>query len=532
MSEIKQGFHNWGSDEHFLQNQQQQPQSQPSSYPINQLPELLKKTVEELHSNYGTAVELISHMVLTAASLASQSLINVTHPQTQLTEPCALYLLAIAPSGEGKTHIYKQIMQPFYDYTQTMKKEYQEKLTNYTNEANIWKTKKQALDRQYRQAIGRNIDPEFEENKISTHLNCKPVKPIKSDILYEDTTIVALIEGLNEYPNGGYISDEAMLFFKSSLKNHPNFLNKAWDGSPYSFKRSKEELEFTPTLTFSLMSQPDVFHDYLTNNATKAKGSGFLSRFLLTLTQPRATNTSSTIVPPKFSSLDKFQQRISMLLYRQKEYLEHGLQTKVSFNLNEDATRLWQQYRTKLQEDIQPDGDWFHIRDCALKASSNTLRLAAILQYVHNDGDTTTLTSQVLDCAIKIINWHLQQASHILYSQSAKYRFEKDARELARWILNKANQNNWHPFLKSELEIYGPHRLRQREKLAPLLNQLIAQKVIVIASNNSGRALYIIPRQYGSGAYFIPANFGQAIIHYDDKNTEGPFKSVNLKNLI
>ncbi|WP_140183150.1 YfjI family protein [Providencia stuartii] len=525
MREIKQSFASWGSEDH---NQQQQP----SDYPIDQLPDLLKETIAELHSNYGTPVELISHMLLTAASLASQSLINIVHPQTQLTEPCALYLLAIAPSGEGKTHIYKQIMQPFYNYTQTMKQEYQEKLTNYTNEANLWKTKKQALDRQYKQAIGRNIDPEFEENKISTHLNCKPVKPIKSDILYEDTTITALIEGLNEYPNVGYVSDEAMLFFKSSLKNHPNFLNKAWDGSPYSFKRSKEELEFTPTLTFSLMSQPDVFHDYLTNNTTKAKGSGFLSRFLLTLTQPRATSTSSAIVPPTFDALHKFQQKISVLLYRQKECLEHGLQTKVSFNLNEEATRVWQQYRAKLQEHIQPDGDWFHIRDCALKASSNTLRLAAILQYVHNDGVTTTLTSQVLNCAIKIINWHLQQASQILYSQSAKYRFEQDARELARWILIKAKQNNWQPFLKSELETYGPHRLRRLDKLAPLLNQLIAQRVIVIASSNSGRPLYIIPRQCVSETFFIPANFGQPIIHNDDRNTVGPFKSVNLKNLI
>lgn len=64
-------------------------------------------------------------MVLTAVSLVSQSLNNVTHPQTQLTEPCALYLLTIAPSGEGKTHVYKQIMQPFYGYTKTIKTEYQ-----------------------------------------------------------------------------------------------------------------------------------------------------------------------------------------------------------------------------------------------------------------------------------------------------------------------------------------------------------------------------------------------------------------------
>ncbi|MER5002420.1 DUF3987 domain-containing protein [Providencia stuartii] len=209
--------------------------------------------------------------------------------------------------------------------------------------------------------------------------------------------------------------------------------------------------------------------------------------------------------------------------------MEQGQQVITTFTANEEAISLWYQYCTELQDEIKPRGQWEHIRDSVLKASSNTLRLAAILQFIHDDRDSI-LTAHSLKCAISIINWHLQKTSHILYSQSSRYLFEQDARDLARWIWNKASKNNWQPFLKRELQTHGPHRLRRLDKLERLLNQLIAQKVIVTVRNAQGGPLYVVPIP-PNGRYII-SQASQLTIHQNANNTKGLYEHVNLENLI
>ncbi|MCR0992997.1 YfjI family protein [Escherichia coli] len=61
-------------------------------------------------------------------------------------------------------------------------------------------------------------------------------------------------------------------------------MNKAWSGQPFDFGRADEKYHITPRLTFSLMSQPDVFTNYINKNDVLAWGSGFLSRFLFSQT--------------------------------------------------------------------------------------------------------------------------------------------------------------------------------------------------------------------------------------------------------
>lgn len=49
----------------------------------------------------------------------------------------------------------------------------------------------------------------------------------------------------------------------------------------FDFRRADGEIyQITPRLTFSLMSQPGVFMNYINKNGVSARDSGFLSRFL------------------------------------------------------------------------------------------------------------------------------------------------------------------------------------------------------------------------------------------------------------
>lgn len=76
----------------------------PLSYPVQSFPPVLRNVIQSLHNNSQIPVELIGNVVLAAISLSCQSLIEVIQPHTNMAEPCSLYLMTIAESGEENNH--------------------------------------------------------------------------------------------------------------------------------------------------------------------------------------------------------------------------------------------------------------------------------------------------------------------------------------------------------------------------------------------------------------------------------------------
>lgn len=67
--------------------------------------------------------------------------------------------------------------------------------------------------------------------------------------------------------------------FQKLSENYPGLLNKAWSGQPFDFGRADEKYHITPRLTFSLMSQPDVFTNYINKNDVLAWEADFFPGF-------------------------------------------------------------------------------------------------------------------------------------------------------------------------------------------------------------------------------------------------------------
>lgn len=55
-----------------------------------------------------------------------------------MPEPCSLYLMTIAESGEGKTTINKQIMKLLNKLATELKEEYENRWIHYKREYKIW----------------------------------------------------------------------------------------------------------------------------------------------------------------------------------------------------------------------------------------------------------------------------------------------------------------------------------------------------------------------------------------------------------
>lgn len=461
-------------------------------YPVQQFPPVLRNVIQALHNNTQIPVELIGNVVLAATSLTCQSLVEVIQPHTNMPEPCSLYLMTIAESGEGKTTINKQVMKPCYEFASGLIQQYEQHIVDYKHQFKLWKIRQQALESNLRQAIKKGYSGENEEHEISKHAQNEPLRPPRPNFIYEDTTLKALVEGLGEHPEAGFIYDEAITFFKSHLKNNPGLLNKSWDGETFDFRRADGEIyQITPRLTFSLMSQPGVFMDYIKRHGVSARASGFLSRFLFAWIESSIGERNNIQVAIETEhDLNVFYERAVELLAQNKTQIPDTTVQKKRLTLTDDALVLWKENRVQIERKLAPSGEWEHIRDIASKASANTLRIAALFQYFYNDS-SETIQSSVVECAIKIMNWYLEQADRIFYPMSERFQFEQDVRELHSWIMNRIRQNNGSSILKNDLEKYGPHRLRRTERLTPVLNQLISQGYFGVIQMHAYSALYI-----------------------------------------
>ncbi|HHR6446505.1 YfjI family protein [Morganella psychrotolerans] len=467
-----------------------------TSFPLDSLPPILKNVVISLHHDTQIPIELICQVALAAASLACQSIVNVKPHYSQTPEPCSLYFLTLADPGEGKTTINKFIMKPFYDFSERMKKKYDNDLRDYKQEHDVWKIKKKALANSYTQAIKKRYSGEKEEEEIKEHLSIEPHKPKRFQLIYDDVTKKAFIEGLQQHPDAGIISDEANTFFTGYLKHHIGLLNKAWDGETNLINRTNNEsYEIKACLTFSLMSQPGVFNEYLKKQGTMAIGSGFLSRFLfasvISNQGERCYSPEGCLSPKTISSLNTFYEKIELFLNFKNDIDYEKNSHKKTLEASQEAIEAWAQIKSNFEKPSSRGGPWSHIREVVSKSGANIYRLATILKQFEVESNSLNLNRHDIQSASDIIFWNLEQAKNLFYPFSEQYKINLDVRELYSWMKSYFNKNNHCAFPKNDILQFGPRKFRKIDVLDSVLNIIISQTNFCVIQSQVGGVLYI-----------------------------------------
>ncbi|MBD8109265.1 MULTISPECIES: YfjI family protein [Erwiniaceae] len=503
-----------------------------NNYPVESFPGKLRDVIETLHEDTLIPIEMIGSTVLAALSLALQPLLEVASPYgNKKPEPCSLYFLTLAKSGEGKSPLRELLMAPFDEFASEMHEEYEGLLDIYKKDHAIWSSKEKALNRNYQKAVKNGGDGDVEELLLREHQAAEPKKPRAFEMFYEDATPEGIIQGLSEYPYAGVFADEAITFFTGQLKNNLGLLNKIWKNEPLQVSRKKEgTVRINAYLTFLLMVQPEIFEEYLERHGKRAVSSGFLARFLFTETISTIGQRRITLNQEKSRhALDVLFEVIHKLLKDQKQHFYDTSKYKKMLVLTEEASSLFADKINQYQLNIQKNQPWEHIQEFVSKAGSHAIRIAAMFDY-YSERD---ITKQNLHKAFTITEWHLNQAGRYFYKLSAQYQLQQDVYQLFDWIKNhfvnptgvmkvtnfQAGQvtdvrlNPWQPFSKNELETHGPARLRRIERLTPALNQLIQLGLIVTICYPPQRAIYIAaaqPDAYGNlyplNPFFTPFN--------------------------
>lgn len=445
--------------------------------PVWAFTSVMQNSINHLQDGGKIPVELVVNVTLAAVSEACQSLVEVINPYTDMPEPCALYIVTLADSGTGKSTVNKQLRTPFDKLKTELNEAFQEKLSAYERDYAVWETKLQALKSNLRTAVKKQLFSNDAEVELALHRGLKPNKPVLPTLTYTDTSVTALIEGLNEYPTGTLNSDEASVFFESCVKDDPAFFNKAWDGDLYEHKRSHQATRsFKPTLTLSLMSQGPLFLNLMIKNQDKFLNSGLLARFLFTNIRSNTAARMGHRYRPDTSAdgetaLTSFHIQTGKLLEKQKQNILSGKTVKKTLKLSPEAVEFWEHKRETWISLPINDHRWRCVDYMLQKANTNTLRIAGLLHYF-SDQETEIISLNVVQSASSIMDWYLNQAVSWFYQFTDEYKFIQDAQELYQWINQKFIDNGGIPFKKNELMKYGPNRLRRSDKLAPLLKYI------------------------------------------------------------
>lgn len=470
------------------------------SFPTDELPLLMQNAIIYLQDRGKIPTELAANAVLAAVSLACQPHIKVLNPYTGMEEHCALNILTLADSGTGKSSISKQVMKPFDAFRAELAESHLDKLSAWCEDYAVWKIKHKALDSKLRDAVKKGYCDDEAQAALKFHTsNNKPIKPVLPTLVYNDTSFSALTRGLNEYPFAGLVSDEASNFFDHRLKDNLAFLNKAWDGDIYDFRRSNQEpLNFKPTLTVSLMLQPSLFLDFMKKDGVKALDSGFLSRFLFTNIYQNNFLSSgitghhhrSIFFTRDETALTCFHNQIKKLLEKQKKQIHSGRIDNVVLKLSPEAEIYWENIRDSWVTLTLPGNTWHYIKPMVMKANTNTLRIAALLSYF-SDQKTEIISLDVIKQASTIIVWYLNHSASWFYQFTDEYKFKQDVYELHMWIYQRFITNNGVPFKKNDIIKYGPNKFRRSDRLEPLLQNIISTGAITYCRSSPHSAIYI-----------------------------------------
>ncbi|CAI0887438.1 YfjI family protein [Serratia fonticola] len=500
----------------------------PMEYPVEDLPPVMRDTVITLYDDTQIPAELIAAAVLSAAALACQSHIEVLPPHSSDPMHCALYLLTLAVSGEGKTSISKKVMKPFYQFSEQMKEEHESKLKIHQRDEKVWKIHQKALASNLYNAIKNGSEGTEEERQFNEHEATRLAPPARLAMLYDDTTAKALLEGLNRYSEAGVLSDEAITFFKGYLKNNLGLLSKSWDGDTYEYHRTGgEEYDIKACLTLALMVQPAVFENYLCKHGELSKGSGFLSRFLyINTVSTQGNRRANTDHTRSDEALNVFHKKINQLLARQRAHFYKNNTKKQTLILTEDAAIFWTNKQAQLNRKIGPGQQLEHISEIAAKAGANALRVAAIITYMHST-ESTYISKDVIQAAFRIVEWHLDEAERLFFSSSERCAFIEDVYEMFGWLKEKFFDSNGAPLRKNEVNRYGPNRLRDTKMSQPILEQLIALELICLVKPSPHSAVYIaMPLLDNRNQWMIPSEWwsnGYNAIIASKENVKGKY---------
>jgi putative DNA primase/helicase len=258
---------------------------------------------------------------------------------------------------------------------------------------------------------------------------------------------------------------------RDSIMRNLALLNQLWDGATcHVDRRTAESFRISGArLTVSIQVQEATLREFFARNGSLTRGSGFLSRFLISW--PSSTQGTRFFVDPpeKWAKLEEFSQRIREIL-SQPAPIESGALKPNLLILSPKAKALWTEYYNDFERELSPGGDLSEIRDVASKAAENVARLAALFQmFERGTYGLGEIEADFIESAARIVAWHLSESKRF-FGELALPAELADAARLEKWLLEHCKRQGTTEVNKNYARQFGP--LRDKERLDKAISEL------------------------------------------------------------
>lgn len=444
-------------------------------FPFLQSLELLeyRSLISELHISTQAPVGIVATSLISALSTVFQGLVDVKKPTGQIS-PVSILTLTIASAGERKGTVEKLCFEPVTGFQEKLRKTHREKTLEWEVALELWKREIKKMQRNSSQS---ELETEEESDKLIAYLmSMKPTKPREPQIVYNESTPIALFEGMSKKTeNAVLLSSEGGGMLNGRAFSDMTKFNSAWDGDEIHINRIRGSFIWKGRLSVAIQVQPGPFSRFLEKRGVEARDSGLLARFLMSY--PRTTQ--GTRFTTGAGALGASYQRYLLAMASHLELVKEkakssGERDVIEFDAK--AAELWHQTFNNIESSMQVGGVLYDFKDIANRLMDNTSRLAALF-HCYSRGINGSISAEVLSDAISVVSWYLAETMSILHQPSVQ---QVDA-VLLDGKLNEYRHANHRYVRKSVVMRVAPGaELRRKDRFNRALDVLIQDNRIRI----------------------------------------------------
>ena len=397
----------------------------PKAVPFNALTPTIRGAVESIQQMTQAPLGLILHCVLSGASLATQTGYTVKYIGGRITTP-ALYLLAIAASGERKSSVDTLVFNSIKEFFKTLK-------------------------------------DETGANSIPIYKNISPYALVRN--LYLLSHSAALI------------NDEAAKNFQDPMMDDLTLLNDIWSGSQHDYIRKNESFFIEQSAcTISWMIQTKQFRNILKKHGEELVDIGFWARFLICF--PLSTQGNRYIqkgFTPDTTGYQAYCQRVREILEEHKDLFVPGNQplprSRKNLVFSPDAQDLLVEKYNFIEHQMNLNNTLSEHRQYASKIIENIARVAGIF-HVFEGHDGLEISLPTLHSATQIVDWYTNEYICIFSNQNDSEEITLAAQKIHRFLLNYHNSTSQYSIKKNYILQHGPSSIRKAFILDAALQKL------------------------------------------------------------
>lgn len=446
-------------------------------YPLDALPVSVRLAVQEVAGFVKAPMPMIAVSALAALSLAIQAHHDAERAE-RLTGPCALFLLAIADSGERKSTCDGFFTRSIRDYEAEQQEAAKPLLLAYKSDHEIWESQRAGVKEKIKAQAKTGKPSDIEERELRDLDKSEPKPPRVPRLIYGDATPEALTYALaKQWPSGGVVSSEAGSVFgshgmgKDSVMRNLAALNQLWDGASLPVERRSSE-SFTvrgARLTMALQVQEATLRAFFDSTKGLARGTGFLARFLVAWPESTQGMRPFTEAPANWPALAAFNDRLTAILNRPVPIEDDGALTPAMLKLSPDAKAAWVTFHDQIEAMLLTGGELFDVRDVASKIADNAARLAALFHVF--EGSVGPIGIDAMDSGACIAAWHLNEARRFLGELAMPAEVAHPMR-LEAWLLDYCRRERTSKVPTREVQRCGPGGLRDKTAFAEAVKEL------------------------------------------------------------